>query len=57
MLFENVPDLEPDIGVREWVRRVTQDAVEAFERVGVFSLLLVDDPKAEQNLVRLVEIW
>lgn len=52
-----MPDLEPDIGVREWVRRVTQDAVEAFERVGVFSLLLVDDPKAEQNLVRLVEIW
>lgn len=56
LLLEDVSNLEPDIGVREWVRRVAQYAIEAVERLRILALLFVDDPEAEQDLVCLIEI-
>ena len=56
LLFVHVADLEPDIGMRERVRRVPEDAVEAVERLGVLALLLVDYAESEQDFVRLVKI-
>ena len=51
-----MPNLEPDVGVGERTGRVTQDAVEALETLRVLALLLVDDPQAEQDLVRLIKV-
>ena len=56
LLLVHVPDLEPDVGMRERVRRIPEDAVEALEGLGVLALLLVDYAEAEQYLVRLVKI-
>ena len=49
-------DLEPNIGVckRRW--RVSQYAIEALETLLILALLLVDDAKAEHDLVRLVKV-
>ena len=57
LLLEDVPDLEPNVGVGEWTRRVTKDAVEAFEGVFVLRLLLVNYAEAEEDFVRLVKVW
>ena len=56
LLLVDVPDLEPDIGMGEGIRRVAEDAVEALETLLVLALLLVDDAQAEEDLVCLVEI-
>ena len=57
LLLVDVPDLEPDIGMGEGIRRVAEDAVEALETLLVLALLLVDDAEPEEDLVRLVEVW
>ena len=57
LLFVHMTDLEPDIGMRKRVRRIAKNAVEALEAFLVLSLLLVDDAKAEEDLVRLVKVW
>ena len=56
LLLEDMADLKPDVCVREGAGRIPQDAIEALETLGVLSLLLVNYAKAEQNLVRLVEV-
>ena len=56
LLLVHMTDLEPDVGMRQRVRRVAQDAVEAVERLGVLALLLVDDAETEEDFVGLVEI-
>jgi hypothetical protein len=56
LLFVNMADLEPDIGMGEGTGRVPENAVEAGERLFVFALLFVDYAKAEKNLICLVEI-
>ena len=56
LLLKDMADLEPDVCVREGAGRIPQDAVEALEALGVLALLLVNYPKAEQNLVRLVKV-
>ena len=56
LLLVHMTDLEPDVGMREGVRGVAEDAVKAFEGLVVLALLLVDDAEAEEDLVRLVEI-
>ena len=43
LLLVHVSDLEPDVGMRERVRWIPEDAVEALEGLGVLALLLVDD--------------
>ena len=56
LLLEDMPNLEPDVGVRKGTGRIPQDAIEALEALGIFALLLVNYPKAEQDLVRLVKV-
>jgi hypothetical protein len=56
LLFVNVTDLEPDVGVCEWGWGVTEYSVEAVQGVVELALLLVDYPQAEQNLVRLIKL-
>lgn len=56
LLLVHMTDLEPDIGMCQWVRRVAQDAVEALQGLVVFALLLVYYAEAEEDLVCLVEI-
>lgn len=56
LLFENVADLEPDIGMGEGTGRISEDAIKAGKGLFVFALLFVDDAKAEKNFIRLVEI-
>jgi hypothetical protein len=47
LLLIHVADLEPDIGMCKWTRRVPQNAVEAHETVVVLTLLLVNDAEPE----------
>lgn len=56
LLLKDVPDLEPDVRMRQWARRIAQDAIEALEALLILALLLVDDPQAEQDLVRLIKV-
>jgi len=42
-LFENVPDLEPDVGMSERTWRIAEDAVKAGKRIFEFTLLLVNN--------------
>lgn len=56
LLLVHMTDLEPNVGVGEWVRRIAKDAIKALEALGVFALLLVYDAEAEEDLVCLVEI-
>lgn len=56
LLFIYVPDLEPDVGVSKRVWRTTQNAVKALQGVVVLALLLVDNAKAEQDFISLVEV-
>ena len=56
LLLEDVSDLEPDVGMCEGAGGITQDAIKALEALLVFALLLINNPEAEQDLVRLVEI-
>lgn len=42
LLFVNVADLKPYVGVCKWGRRVAENAVEAGERLVILALLLVD---------------
>lgn len=57
LLLEDVPDLEPNVGVCEWTRWVTKDAVEAFEGVFVLRLLFVNYAEAEEDFVCLVKVF
>lgn len=56
LLLEDMADLKPDVCVRKGAGRIAQDAIEALEALGVLALLLVNYPKAEQDLVRLVKV-
>jgi len=59
LLFVNVADLEPDIGMGEGTGEVLENVIKAREPFFVFNLLLVDDAsfaKAEKNLICLVKI-
>ena len=55
-LIVGMPDLEPDVGMGERVRRIAKDAVEALQALVVFALLLIDYAETEENLIRLVKI-
>ena len=50
-------DLEPDVGMGERAWRAAKNAVKAFKRLCIFSLLLVDDAETEEDLVGLVKIY
>ena len=56
LLFINVPDLEPDVGMGEGTWWVAEDAVEAAEGLFVLALLFVDDAETEEDFVGVVEI-
>lgn len=56
MLFINVPNLEPDISMDEGAGRVVKDTIKASQRLFVFSLLLIDDTKAEKDFIGLVKV-
>jgi hypothetical protein len=51
-----VPNLEPDVRMSEGAWRVSEDAIEARERVFVLSLLLVNNTEPEKDFVSLIEI-
>lgn len=51
-----MPDLEPNIGVREGARWIAEDAIETLQTLLVLALLLINDPEAEQDFVRLIEV-
>jgi len=52
----NVPNLKPDISTDEGVRRVAKDTIKAGQRLFIFSLLLIDNTKAEKDFIGLVKI-
>ena len=56
LLLENMPNLEPNVGVRKRAGRIAQYAVKALQAIRILPLLLVDNPEAEQDLVRLVKV-
>ena len=56
LLLIDMTDLEPNIGVGEWARRVSQNAIKTSEAVVVLALLLVDDAKTEKDFIFLVKI-
>ena len=56
LLLVYMVNLEPNVGVREGIGWVAEDAVKALEALCVLALLLVDDAQAEEDLVRLVEV-
>lgn len=56
LLFVNVADLEPNIGVGKRARRIPENAVKAPERVFVLALLLVYYSQSEENFVGLVKV-
>jgi hypothetical protein len=56
LLFENMADLEPDVGVCERTRWIPQNAVKAPKGLVELALLFVDYPQTEENLVLLVKI-
>lgn len=49
-------NLEPDIGLIQRGRWITDDPSEALETLPIFRLLFVDYPQAEVYFIRLVEI-
>lgn len=49
-------DLKPDVGVGQWVGRILEDMIKTFKAFLVFALLLVDYPKAKQDLIRFIKI-
>lgn len=51
-----MPNLEPDISMDEGVGRVVKDTIKAGQRLFVFSLLLIDNAKAEKDFIGLVEV-
>jgi len=51
LLLEDMPDLEPYVGVSERTGWISENSVEALERVVVFALLFIDYPQTEKNLV------
>ena len=56
LLLEDVSDLEPDVGMCERARRITKDAIKAFERLLILRLLFVNDAETEKDLVGLVKV-
>ena len=56
LLLENMPNLEPNVGVRKGAGRIAQYAVKALQAIRILPLLLVDNPEAEQDLVRLIKV-
>jgi len=56
LLFIDMPDLEPDVGMGEGTWWVAEDAVEAAEGLFVLALLFVDDAETEEDLVCLVKV-
>ena len=72
LLLMNMANLEPDIFLGEWPRRVGDDILETLpndqqsainvrqptnlQALVVFLLLLVDNPKSEVDLIRLFKI-
>lgn len=51
-----MPNLEPDISMDEGSGRVVKDTIKAGQRLFVFSLLLIDNAKAEKDFIGLVEV-
>ena len=56
LLLVDMANLEPDVCMCEWRRRVSEDAVKALERLLIFSLLFVYDAKAEEDFICLIEV-
>ena len=56
LLLVDMPDLEPDIGMGKGTRRIAEDTLEAFKRVFILALLLVNDAEAKEDLVGLVKV-
>lgn len=56
LLFIDMSDLEPDVGMGEGTWWVAEDAVEAAEGLFVLALLFVDDAETEEDLVCLVKV-
>ena len=51
-----MPNLEPDISMDEGAGRVVKDTIKASQRLFVFSLLLIDNTKAEKDFIGLVKV-
>lgn len=56
LLLIDVPNLEPDIGMSEWTRRVAKDTVKTSKGFLIFPLLFIDDTEAEEYFIGLIEI-
>jgi hypothetical protein len=56
LLFVDVSNLEPDIGMGQRTWWVAKDSIEALERIVIFSLLFVYNAKTKQDFVCLVKI-
>lgn len=56
LLFINVADLEPDVGMGEGARWISKNTIETGKRVFIFALLFVDDAETEEYFVSLVEV-
>lgn len=56
LLLVDMSDLEPDIGMSEWVRRVSEYLIETLQAIVVLAPLLVNDTQPEENLVGLVKV-
>jgi len=57
LLLVNMSDLEPNVFFRQGRGWRIYDVLEAFQRLSVLLLLLVDDAKAKVDLMRLVKVW
>jgi hypothetical protein len=55
LLFVHMSNLEPDVLLGQWARRVGDNVLEAVQTLVELLLLLVDYAKAEVNLVCLFE--
>ncbi len=49
-------NLEPDVGVRQGTRRISENAIKAGQRFVVFSLLFVYNAQTEKDLICFVKI-
>ena len=56
LLFENVSDLEPDVGMCERAWGISENAIKASKRIFEFTLLLINNAQTKENLILLVEM-
>lgn len=57
LLLMNMANLEENVCLVQWRRRVVRYPTEAFQALVIFVLLFVDDSETKVNFVSLVKVW